>query len=121
MNESYGVKCEQCGGNLIVFKEGSTQGVRCDQCDWSVVTTNMPGIQLDRCRYELRCRGDYRNQAQVSAVSEVTGQNYLLSRITLQQGDTLVFSGQAQEVLQARNILVSAGVVCEITPDFPWI
>lgn len=106
---------------MIVFKEGSTQGARCDQCDWSVVTTNMPGIQLDRCRYELRCRGDYRNQAQVSAVSEVTGQNYLLSRITLQQGDTLVFSGQAQEVLQARNILVSAGVVCEITPDFPWI
>jgi len=121
MSKSCGVKCEQCGGNLIVLKEGITQGARCDQCDWSVVTTNMPGIQLDRCRYELRCRGDYRNQAQVSAVSEVTGQNYLLSRITLQQGDTLVFSGQAQEVLQARNILVSAGVVCEITPDFPWI
>ena len=119
MNESYGVKCEQCGGNLIVFKEGSTQGTRCDRCDWSVVTTNMPGIQLDRCRYEVRCRGDYRNQAEVKAVSEVTGQNYLISRLTLQQGDALVFSGQAQEVLQARNILVSAGVVCDITPDFP--
>lgn len=104
---------------MIVIKEGGTQGTRCDQCDWSVVTTNMPGIQLDRCRYEVRCRGDYRNQAQVKAVSELTGKNYLLSRITLQQANALVFSGQAQEVLQARNILVSAGVVCEITPDFP--
>jgi hypothetical protein len=81
----------------------------------------MPGIQLDRCRYEVRCCGDYRNQAQVKAVSEVTGQNFLMSRITLQQGAALVFSGQAEEVLQVRNILVSAGVVCEITPDFSWI
>ncbi|MFJ2386730.1 hypothetical protein [Pseudomonas koreensis] len=90
---------------MIAFKEGSTQGTRCDRCDWSVVTTNMPCIQLDRCRYEVRCRGDYRNQDQVKAVSEVTGQNYLISRLTLQQGDALVFSGQAQEALQAKIFL----------------
>jgi hypothetical protein len=121
MNESYPTACEQCRGELVVFNEGSTQGTRCDLCGWSVVTTNMPGIQLDECRYEVRCRGDYWNQTQIRAVSEVTGHNFLMSRDMLQQGSTLVFSGQAKSVLRVRNILVSAGVACEITPDFCWI
>ncbi|CAI8812013.1 hypothetical protein EMIT0347P_20353 [Pseudomonas sp. IT-347P] len=49
------------------------------------------------------------------------GHNFLMSRDMLLQGSTLVFSGQAKSVLRVRNILVSAGVACEITPDFCWI
>ncbi|MFS2096388.1 hypothetical protein ACCC96_25635 [Pseudomonas sp. Pseusp11] len=83
--------------------------------------TNIPGIKVDETKYEVRCHGDYQDKAHIKAISEVTGCNYLTSRNMLQKGLVLVFVGQAEEVLRVRNVLVFAGVVCEITPDFNWV
>ena len=113
--------CEQCRGELSVYREGSAQGVKCSQCGWSVVTTHIPQIKVDETQYEVRCRGDYQNKAHVKAVSEVTGRNFLSSRTALQREFALVFVGQAAKVLQVRNTLVSAGMTCEIIPDFCWL
>lgn len=121
MEKTYLMTCEQCGGELASFREGSTLGMKCTRCGWSVVTTDIPGIKVDETKYEVRCRGDYQDKTHIKAVSEVTGCNFLTSRNTLQKGLALVFVGQAEEVLRVRNILVSAGVVCEITPDFNWV
>jgi hypothetical protein len=85
------------------------------------VTTNIQGVKVDERKYEVRCRGDYQDKAHIRAVSEVTGSNFLTSRNMLQKGLVLVFVGEAEEVLRVRTILVSAGVVCEITPDFNWV
>ena len=112
--------CERCGGELAGFREGSAQGVKC-RCGWSVVTTDIPAIKVDETKYEVRCRGDYQNKVHIRVFSEVTGCNFLTSKNTLKKGLALVFVGQAEEVFRVRNILVSAGVVCEITPDFSWV
>lgn len=119
--KTYLMTCEQCGGELASFRQGSAQGVKCTRCGWSVVTTNIQGVKVDETKYEVRCRGDYQDKAHIRAVSEVTGSNFLTSRNMLQKGLVLVFVGQAEEVLRVRTILVSAGVVCEITPDFNWV
>ncbi|MBB4054456.1 MULTISPECIES: hypothetical protein [Pseudomonas] len=121
MSKQCFMACEQCGGELSVYREGSAQGVKCSQCGWSVVTTHIPEIKVVETQYEVRCRGDYQNKAHVKAVSEVTGRNFLSSRTTLQQDLALVFVGQAEKVLQVRNTLVFAGMTCEITPDFRWV
>lgn len=52
---------------------------------------------------------------------EVAGRNLLSSRTTLQREFALVFVGHAEKVLQVRNTLVSAGMTCEINPDFCWL
>jgi hypothetical protein len=85
------------------------------------VTTNIPRIKVDEAKYEVRCRGDCQDKVHIRAVSEVTGCNFLTSRNMLQKDLVLVFAGQAEEVLRVRNVLVPAGVVCEITPDFNWV
>lgn len=121
MSKQYSMACKQCGGELSVYREGSTQGVKCSQCGRSVVTTHILGVKADETQYEVRCRGDYKDKAHIKAVSEVTGRNFLSSRTTLQRGLALVFVGQAERVLQVRNTLASAGVACEISPDFRWV
>ena len=102
------------------FKESSAQGLRCANCGWSVVMTHISGVKIDETKYEVSCRGDYQNEAHIRAVSEVAGYNFLTSRATLQKGLSLVFTGQAVEVLRVRNVLVSAGLECTIEPDFNW-
>lgn len=106
---------------MEIFKEGSAQGLMCTDCGWSVVTTHISGIKVDETKYEVGCSGDYQSEVHIRAVSEVAGYNFLMSRKTLQKGPSLVFAGQAVEVLRVRNILVSAGLDCTIEPDFNWV
>ncbi|NWB46624.1 hypothetical protein [Pseudomonas gingeri] len=112
--------CERCSERLENFKEGSTQGVRCIGCGWSVVTTHISGAKVDETKYEVSCRGDYRNETHVRVVSELMGCNFLKSRKTLQNGLFLVYFGQAVEVLRVRNILFSRGLDCTVKPDLNW-
>lgn len=115
------IACENCGSQTEVFQEGRTQGIRCKQCDWSVVTTYTPPIQLDRTIYEVRIeRGDYQDAKQVKAVAHVIGGNFLSARDALKNGQPVVFSGNAQNVMQVRDSLLAAGVVVAVQPKFPW-
>lgn len=120
MDHSF-IACEKCGSQTEVFREGRTQGIRCKQCDWSVVTTYTPPIQLDQTIYEVRIeRGDYQDAKQVKAVAHVIGGNFLSARDTLKNGQPIVFSGDAQHVMQVRDSLLAAGVVVAVQPEFPW-
>lgn len=120
MKSSDFIACERCGGELKNFEEASTQGLKCASCGWSVVTTHVPDIKVDEAKYEVCCSGDYKNEAHIRAVSEVVGCNFLTARKTLERGRSLVFVGQAEEVLRVRDILVSAGLLCTISHDFNW-
>lgn len=112
--------CEQCGGHLEYFKEGSAEGVRCQRCGRSLVTTHIADIKLDTVEYEVFCRGDYKNKAHIRAVSEVAGCNFIMARKKLQSGLFFAFSGQALDTLHVRNIFIAAGMYCVISPDFKW-
>lgn len=120
MKRSDFIACERCGGELKIFEEASAQGLVCASCGWSVVTTHIPDIKVDETKYEVYCSGDYKNEVHIRAVSEVVGCNFLMARKTLEHGRSLVFIGQAEEVLRVRNTLASAGLVCVISPDFNW-
>lgn len=115
------ITCEKCGSQMDAFREGRTQGIRCKQCDWSVVTTYTPPIQLDRTIYEVRIeRGDYQDTGQVKAIAHVIGGNFLRARDILKSSQSLVFSGDAQHVMQVRDALFTTGVIVKIQPEFPW-
>lgn len=106
---------------MEVRQEGSTQGLYCTGCDWSVVTTHIPEIRIDATEYEVRvCRGDYRNEQHVKAVSKVSKMNFLASRKLLQDTQPLVFRGEAVDVVRVREILVAAGIDFAISPEFRW-
>jgi uncharacterized Zn finger protein len=115
------IACEKCGSQTEVLREGRTQGIRCTQCDWSVVTTYTPPIQLDRTIYEVRIEhADYQDSKQVKAVARVIGGNFLSARELLKNGQSVVFNGDAQHVMQVRDSLLAAGVVIAVQPTFPW-
>ena len=113
-------RCEKCGGEVEFRQEGSVQGLFCKSCDWSVVTTYIPAIQLDETDYEVRVKGgDFRNEAHVKAVAEVSGRNFLGARKLLQESEPLVYKGKAPEVARAQEVLAAAGVAIQILPPFP--
>jgi hypothetical protein len=113
--------CEQCGGVALGFREERTDGIRCTQCDWSVATTYMSPIQLDRTIYEVRIdHGNYRDTQQVKAIAHVMGSNLLNARELLQSNRPIVFRRDASHVAQVRGSLVAAGLIVAIQPEFPW-
>jgi hypothetical protein len=101
-------------------REGSAQGLFCKSCDWSVVTTQIPAILLDETIYEVRLMaGDFRNEAHVKAVAEVSGRNFLGARKLLQERESLAYKGHAPAVARAEAVLTAAGISIQITPPFP--
>jgi hypothetical protein len=113
-------RCTRCGGDMEPRREGSAQGLFCKSCDWSVVTTQIPAILLDETIYEVRLMGgDFRNDAHVKAVAEVSGRNFLGARKQLQERESLVYKGQAPAVARAEAVLTAAGISVQITPPFP--
>lgn len=113
--------CPQCGGDALGFREGRTDGLLCTQCDWSVATTYTPPIQLDRTIYEVRIeRGNYQDAKQVKAIAHVIGGNFLSARGLLKNEQSVVFSGDAQHVMQVRDLQLAVGVVVAIQPGVPW-
>ncbi|HLO87738.1 MAG TPA: hypothetical protein VK203_22405 [Nostocaceae cyanobacterium] len=114
--------CEQCGSPMEVRREGSTQGLYCTNCDWSVVTTYIPAIILDETLYKVSIlNGDAQNKQHIRAVAQIVNVNFLAARKLLQeQSPLIVFRGDAKEVVRVREVLSMAGLVYEITPEFPW-
>ncbi|WP_426338562.1 hypothetical protein ACN9MZ_19265 [Pseudoduganella sp. S-14] len=121
MSNEFQAICEKCGGKMVARHEGSMQGLFCTRCDWSVVTTNIAGIKLDRTQYDVfAINGDYKNHSHIKVVAEVTGSNSLAARKLLQEPTPAVFRGSAVEVKRIKAILNSVGMFCKIIPDFPW-
>ncbi|MGW8393128.1 hypothetical protein [Pseudoduganella sp. HUAS MS19] len=121
MNDEFQMICEKCGGKMVARHEGSMQGLFCTKCDWSVVTTRIPEIKLDRTQYDVfALNADYKNQSHIKAVAHVTGFNLLEARKLLQFAEPDIFRGNAVEVKRVRDALRSVGVDCRIEPEFTW-
>ncbi|NBF01551.1 hypothetical protein GV819_04530 [Pseudomonas sp. Fl5BN2] len=84
------------------------------------MTKNISGIKVDETKYEVRCGGDYKNKDHIKAVSEVMGCNFIMSREILKKDLSLVFVGQAVDVLRVKGVLVSVGVYFAVSPQFKW-
>lgn len=113
-------KCEVCGGEVELRREGAVQGFYCKTCDWAVVTTYIPKIDLDETTYGLRAiGGDFHNESQVRAVAQVSGLNFIGARKLLQQDAPLVLEAMAPQILAAKMRLNEVGLLAEISPPFP--
>ena len=121
MNNYSLLECEKCGSNTEVFCKGRTQGISCKQCDWSVVTTYIPPHLLDRTIYTVQIKFcDYRNKDQIKTVAKVIGGSFLNARQFLKNYPSIVFTGNALQVMQVRDLLVAVDVQIAIEPTFPY-
>ncbi len=119
--DNFEILCEKCGTMMQPFLEESTQGMHCPKCGWSVVTTYISEIELDTTEYEVHIdRGDQYNKNQIKVISKITGLNFLGSKKLLQDTKPLIFKGTAVDVIKVRKLLISAGLICLISPVFPW-
>jgi hypothetical protein len=113
--------CEECGGEVEFRRQGSIQGLFCTHCGWSVVTTFIPEIKLDRSIYTVRVRtADFHNAGHVRAVASVASLNFPAARRLLQEEAPVIYQGMAPEVVRVRAVLADAGLATEITPVFRY-
>ena len=122
MNSSEISVCENCGGQIEVRREGSTQGLFCTRCDWSLVTTYLPEIVSDETLYELSVTsGDYNSEQHIKTVAQLKDINFLAARKLLQtQLSFVVLTGKASQLMSIKEALQLAGLSYEIQPPFPW-
>jgi len=114
--------CPECGGALEARREGSAGGLFCTECDWSVVTTERPAILNDTVSYEVRVTsGDFKNERHLRSVAQLAGVNLLEARKLLQgRAEFVVYTGRADKVTSARDMLRAAGLAFDIRPPFPF-
>lgn len=114
-------RCEKCGSEIEFIRHVSTEGWYCKNCDWSIVTTYIPQIVLDKENYMVYLTSpNYRNREQISIVSKISNLNYLTVRELLREEKPLIFKGEASKVLIVKEQLASEGISFEIVPEFNY-
>jgi hypothetical protein len=115
------IVCENCGNEAVYRILGLCQGCFCIKCDWNVVTTYLPKNLIDDTNYEIYIvNADFKNIRHIKAYAKAKGVNFITSRAQILAGETVLFSGQAMEVLKIKQMLEAQGVFHSIVPKFPY-
>lgn len=113
--------CPECGGVLSSRIDGSCLTVACPSCGWSVATTYIEPIYMDRAEYAISIlSGNPVTKPVLSAIGKVAGVNFLSAKPIAEQGSEYVFKALAPEIREKKKLLDDAGVSYRIEPEFPY-
>ena len=113
-------KCEKCGCEMNVIKEGLSIGMTCPNCGWGWAAANTEHILLDEQLYTIKINGNLvPANNEMRFVAKHTGCNYIEARKRLQQSDFEI-SCKAVDIQKLARELKEAGISFVITPDFPY-
>ena len=116
------ILCEKCGAPMRPFDSKKPIGMTCDKCGWGWATSFIEPIYSDMQIYAVTLNGVASvTKEAIKTISEITNQNFLQAKRTLESLPQTVFSGKAQEVLKICGTLKSKQCFdFEVSPDFPY-
>lgn len=113
------IPCEKCGTNMNVLSGGC--GMVCPNCGWGWATTYLEPIVRDMTEYQITLlEGNNTNTETIRAVNQVTHRNLLKSKQLIESAPHKIFSGDALEVHEMKEILDEEAVLYKIEPDYPY-
>lgn len=111
--------CEECGNEMIWFRDGSVQGWKCPDCQWSVLTTCIDEIYSDMTVYSIYLiQHQVASKEQLNMVSKIANVNYIQARKMLNESKVLLCRGSAIETKDNLNKLRAFGLQYQVKPEF---
>ena len=116
------ILCEKCGHEMKSIDENIPVGKTCTNCGWGWATTFIEPIYNDIQIYTITLNSVVSiTKEPIKTIAEITGQNFLQTKKTLDNLPQVVFSGKAPEVLKICHSLKSKPFFdFKISPDFPY-
>ena len=116
------ILCEKCGHEMISIDKIIPIGKTCPNCGWGWATSFIEPIYNDMQIYTVSLSSVASvTKETIKTIAEITGQNFLQTKNTLENLPQVVFSGKAPEVLKICHSLKSKAFFdFKISPDFPY-
>ena len=114
------MKCKNCGAEAREYREDHTCGWMCDACGWAIATSYFEPYETDHTKYSVIIFHNEANSEKIKVISKITGENYLASKNRLLLQESVVFEGQAIEIMNVRKQLSDSNITFKIKPDFPY-
>lgn len=116
--------CEQCGAKLEAdYPEGliGTYSLTCPNCGWGLVTTYCDPIVTDPTVYQIiLLEGNDTSVKVIKAVNQVSHLALSKARQSIENAPQVIFTGDALEVHDMKEILDKETVLYKIEPDYPY-
>lgn len=112
--------CPKCGTEMIAVYEKPALNLTCPKCGCKIATTKWEDIDLDDTDYEIVVKplvNPLMNQ--VKFISNLTGQNFIVSKKFLENGGVLL-KAKAIEIREKKKLLKDNGIDYSISPEFPY-
>lgn len=116
------IVCEKCGHEMKSIDESIPVGKTCSNCGWGWATTYIEPIYNDMQIYTVMLNSVVSiTKETIKTIAEITGQNFLQTKKTLENLPQVVFSGKAQNVLKiCQSLKAKPFFDFKISPDFPY-
>ena len=112
--------CPKCGAEMIAVYEKPALNLTCPKCGCKIATTKWEDIDLDDTDYKIVLKSlAHPSMDQVKLISNLTGQNFIVSKRLLENGGVLL-STKAIEIREKKKLLNENGVDFSISPEFPY-
>ncbi|MCQ2555455.1 MAG: hypothetical protein MJ171_07370 [Clostridia bacterium] len=123
--------CEKCGTEMKKIERELSKGMECPNCGWGWITTDLEPILTDDTEYVIwLCQGNESCTSNIKLIAEIANLNYVQAKKLLCSNHTeLLYKAidvsaatisKAQRVQEIAKRLSEAGILFEITPDFPF-
>lgn len=116
------IMCEKCGSLMRSLDSQKPIGMTCDKCGWGWATSFVEPIYNDMQIYIVTLSSVASvTKETIKTIAEITGQNFLQTKKTLENLPQVVFTGKAPEVAKICGIMKSSQEVeFEVSPEFPY-
>lgn len=114
-------KCPDCANILTNTHDDSTEIWKCSNCGWEVVTTYTPQIQQDTKDYEIFLMKNLSPKVnQIRTLARISGLNFIETKRMLALDDSLLFKGNAVDILPIKTKLEQEDIEFRIIPNYNY-
>jgi hypothetical protein len=115
------MQCEKCNTEMIRFIEKSVQGVRCPNCGWSIITSYIEKVDIDKTQYSIFILHVTNiNIEKIKLVAKIMDINYLEAKEVLLSDEVKLCEAKAPKIKKIVEELENEKIPYKVIPDFVY-
>ncbi len=115
------MNCPKCNAFTVSKIVGSSLVIECSECDWSIATSYIDPMYEDDTIYSIRIGlNKAPDKEALKAVSHITGGNFISAKNLLETPGSKLIEEKAPVIRSCLEELTAAGVIFDVSPEFPF-
>ncbi|MCR4671307.1 MAG: hypothetical protein K5643_08955 [Saccharofermentans sp.] len=112
--------CEKCGAIMEPIDSDCACGMTCPKCGWGWASTPFNAMDEDGTIYDIiLLEGNSNSEDIIKTISQITGQNSLNARKTIENAPVKLLTGKAETVDKVIRNLEAKSIIFKTEPTFP--